>query len=145
MVRFLHPLAFFAAALLLIGLVVIGAANSLLCADGCSSTTSDFRTLLSLALLGPGLGLGVVAWDLAFTASITRRAWRTGGLLFGIPVLVWVALLAIAPTLGIPALGEGRSSMLATAIQSGALTLLGLMSVLFVLPTPATTPAYTSA
>jgi hypothetical protein len=43
MVRFLHPLAFFSVILLLVGLIVVGADNVVLCANGCSPSVSDLR------------------------------------------------------------------------------------------------------
>jgi hypothetical protein len=135
--RFIHPLSFFAAFLLLVGLILNGAINGLICREGCASPgTADLRTHLALALLGPGLLFAIAAWNIALGAHF-RRSWRAGAALFCLPVIVWVILLTAAPALGIPGLGAGRSNGLITAITVGALTLFTVASILFVLPAPA--------
>ena len=116
--RFLHPLAFFAAALLLLGLVLDGAANALVCGSDCPTTVTDLRLRVALALLIPGLALALAAWDIAVTLLVLRRSWRACALLFSLPLAAWITLLAAAPAFGLPWLGLDRANGAVTAISS---------------------------
>ena len=134
--RYLHPLAFFASVLLMIGLILSGAVNALACRQGCSPSGTDVRVRVALALLAPGILLAVAAWDIALTAQLLRRSWRAAAALFGLPLVFWTALLISTPSFRIPGLGAGSAGGLVTALTAGAFTLFTLTCILFVVPTP---------
>jgi hypothetical protein len=138
MQRFVHPLALCAVVLLQLGLIANGIANAYFCLDGCTSGAS--RTRFALLLMGPGIVVAIAAWDLALSALAVRGAWRSSLVLFGVSVAGWAVLLRIAPTLGVPGLGEDRVSSPITALETGALVCWVLMCGLFVL-FEASTPA----
>ncbi len=141
--RYLHPVAFFAVVLLLAGLLVTllinGIANAELCRGGCSPAIAELRLRLALVCLAPGIVLGVITWDSSMTLLILRRDWRAAAALLGIPVAVWVVLLRVAPaipTVGVRGLGDAHANGLLAALAAGAVMLLPLACVLFVLPVP---------